>query len=284
MHWFVSFILLITYSGKITLYAQNLSYIHQYSLASHNSYEKKYAQNFEEVLENVQAIEIDIWDSKSLFHPKGLKRDWYVRHSPFKKGNVNNLNGSFKDFLVFLKEWSEKKPYHPVITVFVDKKQNWKKSRTPADFDSLIVSIFSEKQLFTPKYTINTQFPSIDSLNGKFIFVITDATFFNPKKPLNEYINQQSFQAIAFVAPAIKKESDILNPPKISKENKIYIQFFNLNYKYHKLLLKIKAINGISRVYRCPENQDIIESLIQNKTNFIAVNHFKLKIKNLPKR
>lgn len=284
MHWIVSFILLITYFGKITLYAQNLSYIHQYTLASHNSYEKKYAQNFEEVLENVQAIEIDIWDSKSLLHTKGLIRDWYVRHSPFKKGNVNNLNGTFKDYLMFLREWSEQNPHHPVITVFVDKKQNWKKFRTPRDFDSLIVSIFSEKQLFTPKHLINTQFPNIDSLKGKFIFVITDATLFNPKKPLNEYLEKQNSHAIAFVAPAIKKESDVLNPPKISKENNIHIKFFNLHYKHHKILSKIKTINGISRVYKCPENQDIIEILIQSKTNFIAVNNFRLEIKKLHRR
>lgn len=259
------------------LFAQDIYYHQSFTIASHNSYEIKYANHLEEVLNYVHTIEIDIWDTYSLWRKKKLHEDWYVRHSPFKKGNFNNMNGGFKDYLIFLKNWSQNYPNHPVITVFVDKKQNWKNSNTPNDFDKLLESIFCKNQLFTPNKLLK-EFPNLENLRGKFIFVITDATLWNSRSPLNEYLEQRKDSAVAFVAPSIKKEADMFNPPKISNENISKIKFYNMHFKHHELVLKVHEYQKISRVYHCPENQEIIKKLIQLKANFIAINNFRIKI------
>ncbi len=271
------FILLYFFGGFNSLFSQEVGYHQSFAIASHNSYEKKYAKHLEEVLNYVQTIEIDIWDSYSFMRKKNLHGDWYVRHGPFRKGNYNNMAGSFKDYLFFLKDWSQNHPNHSVITVFIDKKQNWKKSKNPEDFDRLLESIFNKNQLFTPN-ELSKEFPNLQNLKGKFIFVITDATFFNKRSPLNEYLEQRQDSAVAFVAPSIKKEKDLINPPKISNVNISKIKFYNLHFKYHELAFKVHENNGLSRVYHCPDNQEIIKKLIQQKVNFVAVNNFRIKI------
>lgn len=272
------FYFLALFLGINFLFSQEVNYQQHFTIASHNSYEKKYASNFEEVLNYVQAIEIDIWDSYSLLRKKYLHENWYVRHSPFRKGNFNNLNGSFKDYLVFLKSWSDQNPNHSVITIFIDKKQNWKEANNPEEFDKLIESIFSKNRLYTPKNLVENEFHSLENLKRKFIFVITDATLFNKEGPLNEYLKQRKDSAIAFVAPSIKKEVDIINPPKISNTYISKIKFYNMHYKYSKLVSKVREYKVLSRVYHCPENYKIIKGLIEKKVNFIAVNNFKIKI------
>lgn len=80
---------------------------------------------------------------------------WYVRHHPCGENyNCCTANGGLANCLADVKTWSDKNKYHPVITVFLVKKQAWGnegEQRSPKDLDELIKSCITEEKLFRPK-------------------------------------------------------------------------------------------------------------------------------------
>lgn len=230
-----------------TLFSQTTLYNKNYQIACHNCYDTQYAANIEDVFPFTTAIEIDIWDnfqgSGVLSAGNKMNNDWYVKHDPLQKGNQNCCGGSLGDCLKRIHAWSDKNPQHDVITIFIDKKENWSdpnETRKPIDIDNLIVTIFSKDAIFSPSNLIGDKanlkeasafnWPSMDDLKGKFIFVITDGTQITSRKPLNEYVEALKNAAICFVAPQILKENEIANPDGFSEPNAKNVVFYNLEY------------------------------------------------------
>jgi hypothetical protein len=274
------------------LFSQTVPYNKNYQIACHNCYDPKYAENIEDVFSFTTAIEIDIWDnfqgSGILSAGNKMHGDWYVKHDPRHKGNLNCCGGSFGDCLRRIKAWSDKNPKHNVMTIFIDKKENWSdrdETRKPTDLDRLIVSILSKEAIFSPsnligdkanlKEATGSYWPSMDALKGKFIFVITDGTEITIRKPLNEYIEAQKNKAVCFVAPQISAENEINSLTGFTLENARNVVFYNLKYP-SDLSKNISSINCLSRIFGSPETVESYHDLINKTVNFIAIDNYKL--------
>lgn len=270
----------------------SLFYNNKYSVACHNCYEKKYSSSLEDALEYTSTLELDIWDSQYFIGKKKYHgTDWFVKHSLFQKGNKNCAGGSLRLCLTEIEEWTRKNPQHDVLTIYIDKKEGWgshKSERKPEDLDNLISSIFPEDKIYSPKEVLQENenlrssvhgcnWPSTKELKGKVIFVITDATILTRKnKLLNNYLNKQQNSSLCFVAPRIKKKSEILKPRGMSIENTSNVIFYNLAYKNSGLSSKISSSNYINRVYNSPETLATVNALADRKVNFIALHNYKL--------
>lgn len=290
---------------QFSVFGQSLNYNKHYTIACHNCYEEKDNRKIEDVFKFTTTIEIDIWDNSYLSGmvanvAKSTKMDgdWYVKHRPDEKGNINCCGGTLGDCLKRLNTWSDKNPGHPVITIFLDKKENWSdanENRNPLDLDKLISSIFTRKKLYKPidllaarpnlKAAMAANCPELNSLKGKFIFVITDGStqlnipmISTPRTPLNEYLTERSTNGVCFVAPQISTENEILNPAGFSLQNKENIIFYNLAYEHSKLATVINAQSFLSRVFGSPETLESCKTLVNDKVNFIAVDDYKIKL------
>ena len=272
--------------------ADTLFYNNKYAVACHNCYEKKYSSSLEEALSYTSTLELDIWDSRYFIGKKKCHgADWFVKHTLFQKGNKNCVGGSLRVCLLEIEQWAKKNPDHEVLTIYIDKKEGWgshRSKRKPADLDSLIASIFPAQSIYSPKEVLldnetlrnsvrACKWPTTKDLKGKVIFVITDATLLTRKnKLLNSYLNKQQNSSLCFVAPRIKKKSEIVKPRGISKQNAANVIFYNLSYKNVGLSAGISSSNYINRVYNSPETLAIVHALEDRKVNFIALRNYKL--------
>jgi hypothetical protein len=269
-----------------------LFYNNKYSIACHNCYEKKYSSSLEEALAYTSTLELDIWDSRYFLGKKKYTgTDWFVKHSLFQKGNKNCVGGSLSACLKEILQWTQKNPEHDVLTIYIDKKEDWggsRSARKPQDLDNLISSIFPESSIYSPgdvlqdnenlrKSVQACNWPSTAQLKGKIIFVITDATIFNRKnKILNKYLTNQQKNSICFVAPLVKKKNEVSKPKGMSAENTKNVIFYNLRYKHAGLSSIINSSNYINRVYNSPETLATVNALADKKVNFIALHNYKL--------
>jgi hypothetical protein len=269
-----------------------LLYNNKYSVACHNCYQKKYSSSLEEALKYTSTLELDIWDSKYFIGKKKLTgTDWFVKHSLFQKGNKNCEGGSLRLCLTEIAEWRKKNPDHDVLTIYIDKKEAWsckKSGRKPEDLDKLISSVFPAGVIYSPKEVLQENeslrssvhgcnWPSTKELKGKVIFVLTDAAILTRQnKILNKYLNKQQNNSLCFVAPKIKKQTEIIKPRGLSGNNSSNVIFYNLRYKDVGLSSAINSRNYINRVYNSPETLATVNALADRKVNFIALHNYKL--------
>lgn len=289
----IAVLLLSFYFMPFTGIAEDtLLYNNKYSVACHNCYEKKYSSSLEEALKYTSTLELDIWDSQYFIGKKKCPgTDWFVKHSLFQKGNKNCSGGTLRVCFNEIEEWTRKNPNHNVLTIYIDKKEGWGGSRSgrkPEDLDKLISSIFPMNKIYSPRLVLQENeslrnsvqgcnWPSTKDLKGKIIFVITDATFFGKRnKVLNAYLNQQQNNSLCFVAPLIKKQSEISKPKGLSSRNTSNVIFYNLRYKNAGLSPHISSNNYINRVYNSPETPATINALERRHVNFIALHNYKL--------
>lgn len=272
--------------------SDTLFYNNKYSVACHNCYEKKYSSTLEEALEYTSTLELDIWDSQYFIGKKKcFGTDWFVKHSLFQRGNKNCVGGSLKACLQEIEQWTKKNPDHEVITIYIDKKEGWgsnRSARKPENLDNLISSIFPAGSIYSPKEVLQEnenlrssvqgcRWPSTNDLKGKVIFVLTDATILTRKNMvLNEYLKKQQKNSLCFVAPLIKKKSEIQAPRGMASENRSNVIFYNLRYKNVGLSSAINSKNFINRVYNSPETLATVNAMADRKVNFIALHNYKL--------
>ncbi|NEP64740.1 MAG: hypothetical protein F6K37_21110 [Moorea sp. SIO4E2] len=128
-------------------YSDSLNIGQVFKPMSHNSYELQYANSLAEVLDQVKAIEIDIFDSPFGIGGGGsVPGNWFVFHNPTDFPR-NNCSGKFlSDCLNDVRQWHEENPEHELVTILIDKKQGWGQKgeqRGPQDLDALIIRILS---------------------------------------------------------------------------------------------------------------------------------------------
>ena len=246
----------------------------------HNCYEigvarKMGAETFQQVLDKVSNVEIDIYDQKDLV-TGAVKGEWYVRHLPGalgQSGNDNNCTGNGKGTnnlsacLDDIRSWSDAHEDHAVITVFLDKKQGWSKAssqRRPQDLDSLVMRKLGAK-LFTPAQLKGghasvrdaaraRNWPKLSDLNNRVIIALTGDT-----GDLNDYVKDRLDQAALFVAPNTYFASDITGRPGNSSEKAVfstatagYVVFYNIENSGDRRSLgtTVRANNYVARLWK----------------------------------
>jgi calcium-dependent phosphoinositide phospholipase C len=268
-------------------------------IACHNCYEKSHADTFYKALNGTLTVEIDFYDAQD--PPSGGTKPghWYVRHSENagKSGNDNNCTGDGKgtnDLAACLGDvarWSQDHPGHDVITVFLDKKQNWGPDRQPADLDRLIEKKIPSEKILTPGDILDAPveyanlrqaitkggWPSWSKLKGMFIFVITGGQEDNHNRTQSYYVQKQGRGAICFVAPDTDESSDITgNPNQFDSTTAGYVVFYNLKNGVSKqgdLGRQIHSKRFISRLWGGDDNS--CDSYKSQRINLIALFDFK---------
>ena len=278
-------------------FAQEIKFNNNYSVACHNCYEKKRAAEFQDIFTYTKTIELDIWNENfglgivACLLGKSVDGDWYVKHKPQQRGNNNNVGGSFRQCLLQLKAWSQANPDHDVVTVFIDKKQAWNnstKNKGPFDLDNLLLSVLSKEKIFTPanllqdksslKKAAYTNWPPLDSLKGRFVFVITNGMVLHNSRLLTQYVASQKKEAVCFVSPRISSEREIFKPKGFSLEAAQNVVFYNLREQHKSLAETINSLECISRVYGPSKKESYghYEELASQKVNFAAFYNYKV--------
>jgi hypothetical protein len=235
-------------------------------VACHNCFEpqhaeKRGAKTFKEVLDRVSVVELDFHDTTS---GAGIAGAWYVRHTSwgFGSGNdnvctghgsgTNDLRACVRD----IAEWSAAHPRHANLVVYLDKKQGWSGSRSPAHLDFLLAQTIPPQSLFKPNTMRGSHpsaraaaaagdWPTLGELRGKIMFVLTGGN-----DDLNEYVEVRGASAVAFVAARASKPSHVSSTPHdMSSSTAPWVVFYNLERPDHTLGPLVHDRGGIARLW-----------------------------------
>lgn len=237
-------------------------------VACHNCYETKYANTFFSTLNGTKVVEIDFRDTRVGTVNTSFPGKWFVSH--FRRGgsgNNNNCTGNgrgtndLEACLNDVKNWSNHNPNHDVITVYLDKKQNWSgdgEGRRPADLDALLGRTLGNK-IYKPSDLKRTHpslreaahrgWPSMARLRGKVIFVLT-----GDNSKLHGYVQDRKGNAKSFVAARANEANDINGVPNgFNRDTAKWVVFFNIKSgdenKGGPWLRDIRRKNDVSRIW-----------------------------------
>ncbi len=247
-----------------------------YRKTCHNCYEKQYSLTFKTALDITKVVEIDIY-SDDLLDRELNSGVWQVRHSGLSPNN-NNCGSGDKNFDICLDDaiqYHNAFPNHDPIIIYLDLKSSianelpgngenfWKKNHRPSHLDEVLENVGVDN-IYKPSdlkgnfnnlrfAAKNQNWPALGDVKGKFIFVLTGANKF-----LNEYLNEQQDNGLAFVAPSgdeTPNYNDFIHPPDMSSNNWKHIVFYNLNRGKMGVIKEYGTENGaISRVWEVTLN------------------------------
>jgi hypothetical protein len=263
--------------------------------ACHNCYEKQYATTFLSVFNDVEAVEIDFYDTKDKV--SGAKPySWYVRHgwgTLFGSGNDNNCTGDgngTNDLAACLRDVkaaSDAHPNHRLYVVYLDKKQGWGATREPVDLDNLITNIFPVSKILRPQDLRGTHatareaaqngaWPAYSSLNNKVMFVLTGGQDANHNKTQNEYVTARGQQAVIFVAPDTDETGDITGTPnQFTDASATWVVVYNIKDGDQNVAPTAHAKNYISRLWGSREDSATYTANLKQCVSFIALYDYK---------
>lgn len=207
-------------------------------------------------------------------------------------GNDNCCTGSggLASCLANVRSWSDGHIGHPVITVFLDKKQAWGhpgEQRSPKDLDDLIKSCIPEEKLYRP-YDLKESYNSLrqaaqdnawltmEELTNKIIFVLTGGRVpGNHNETHNQYVKETGNDAVLFVAPDADENEDVLKAPnQFGEAAADWVVFYNLKSGSESLAPLIHSKGYISRVWGADEDNATYLKLINKNVHFIALHNY----------
>lgn len=229
--------------------------------------------NSDSIISKYDAIEIDIYPWKSFAEFIHLKNKGkiFIRHGLFhsKSSSIFSSDGLFDSSLLALNNWHLKHPNHKVKFVFVDLKTDWNKKFNGTSLEKYILKYINKDGIYTLSKKANDtlnyyQWPTLDSLNNKLVFILTGGYMLNPNKTLKKYTVKASSQ-LFFVAPSTSlKKSQVIT--KYFKLNEASI--LNFDAKNAEILKSSQIENKLIRCYNL-ENKKI-DSNYYLRINFPA--------------
>src|SRR5437764_5029028 len=246
-----------------------------FQVACHNCYDKgtvsSYAKTFYEVLNKTNFVEIDFWDYKNS-DGGAQPHHWFVRHEKTagKSGNDNNCTGDgqgtndLRACLGDVARWSNDHPGHNLITVNLDKKQDWGTDRQPPDLDQLITEVIPADKIYMPsqlKHTYsslrvaaaNQGWPTLSTMKGKILFMLSGGREDHHNQTQHKYLESRGNAAVIFVAPDTDEISDVTsNPNEFNDTTAMNVVFYNIKYGKGDLASMTSAIHSrhyLSRVW-----------------------------------
>jgi len=213
------------------------------------------------VFHRARSIELDVRNTK--IGQNTRSDDWFVYHIPIvdTKTNCNRLSNCFQE----LKTFDETHPNHEVVTVWFDINSDWGGTHTPDTFDQLAKQYLSESDFVKPSdlldacpeatnlrqaVTGNCDWPSLESIKGKWIFVVVGGGNAYSERP----------DRLGFSPGSASQNSDVDNNGSI---------FFNLEGVNNSLSSHVANSNLVSRRYLVNNESDFNTS-ITGKVHHIA--------------
>ncbi|MGC4121867.1 MAG: Ca2+-dependent phosphoinositide-specific phospholipase C [Myxococcales bacterium] len=253
---------------------------------SHNTYLRQKAPRLVDALDRLRSIEVDIWDDAGFFVGARPRR-WYVRHLPWW-GNDNNASapGDLDACLADVLGWSRAHPGHELITVFIEKKQAWRKSHGPAVLDEALVAALGRDRLLTPQDLMGSRYPSLRAvaragawptegeLRGRVAIVLHGGRWhgIRANPTLCAYANDRRAAAKCFVAPEAFVPAHVAGaPPGFSAEVAEWVVFFNLQKGCEHLAPLVREQRCLSRVWGVAEDDASYARLVGLGAHFIGI-------------
>jgi len=183
-------------------------------IKDHNSYERiDEAAEIVNRLAFAEMIELDV-------EPQSANGTWPVRHSKLDFGSQD-----LSVYLEAIAAWHTANPTHDVKFINLDLKANLSNKASSKALDALITSYFPENdtlsnsQIFKPSHLLGSQpdlraaasnsgWPTLSSLNGKFVFVITGGQLLRHNQTQCGYMEDRGHDAVCFLAPDVEEKDE----------------------------------------------------------------------------
>lgn len=245
----------VSYGGPATMSAETtLRYNQVRQKSAHNSYERDEALLDQLTYHRIRSLELDIHNGKG-GHSKAYQ-DWFVYHRDLVA--TSTTCNRLSDCLNELRAFHYANPYHEVVTVFLDLKDNFESGRNPADLDARLLAHIPSYAILKPSDLMAActsawslqqavqapcGWPTLYSLRGKFIFVLTGGDTSSNGTPLNTYVGDgaDALNRIGFVAPEISRFEQM--------SERSYVVFFNLEAGNMSLASLIRPYGFETRIY-----------------------------------
>jgi hypothetical protein len=212
-------------------------------IGTHNSYETiwdGYANRIESLFDQlayhqVRSLELDIHDRSPDYSEIPIEddQDFYVYHDGYRDpaGLIDHTRApscrTLAGCLRQLRRFDESEPYHEVVTVWIEQKEDWTDGHQPADFDAEVARAIGRRSLFTPADLIDScngqrkrlgsppvhdlvaavekcGWPRLERLRGKVIFVMMQTDTGDDNASLASvltYAGGDPLARVAFLAP-----------------------------------------------------------------------------------
>jgi len=222
----------------------------------HNAFERDEPILDQLVYHQVRSLELDLHTESS--HHDTVPESWYVYHHKapfFDTSSCTRLS----DCLHALRVFHQTFPQHEPVTVFLDMKSFFGVSHTPDGLDQQLTGEIDPRWILQPADLIRAcpaasnvrqaitgacRWPTIASLQGKFVFALTGASLCKPQSRLSAYANNSATRA-AFLAPEIESSC-----AWSTYEKRDDIVFLNMNIDHRDVARDIRDHGLLARVYR----------------------------------
>ena len=196
--------------------------------ASHNTYESANTPSGQSIAwhfnNSTNHIEIDLRNT----HYQGtFAGDWVIAHEygslPTTKCGAGR---TLTSCLQTIATWHGNNPGHPLLTVWLDKKQDWEgyayEQRSPMRLDAMLYNWFGSALVRPVDVSIGTNlrpwiqtygWPSHSSLAGKVMFILASFPDSSGNRRLREYADYHLWNANVFVAPYASTSYHVTTQP-----------------------------------------------------------------------
>lgn len=176
-------------------------------------------------------VELDLRDTSSAAPGGAYVGNWVVAHDSGASSATSACPGgiTFAHCLAELAAWHQQDPWHPLLTVWIDKKQAWQNlnasasARSPWRLDDLIGAYFSDSAVLRPAevaagYSLRSivetsGWPSHLGLRGRVMFILTSDAGCTGNDRLEAYVDSRGVLARAFIAPSGESASYVTSAP-----------------------------------------------------------------------
>lgn len=187
------------------------TYQHVQQKSSHNSYARHEALIDQLLYHRLRSLELDIHRAEA--------GQWFVYHDAYDtKTTCVRLSDCLRDIGALV----EAVPDHEVLTLWIDLKQDWDESHTPADLDVLLDEAFGP-EILTPGELLEgcpeavdlhdavttCGWPELDALRGRVVVMLTGGNLDESQGKLGTYLSQGE---LGFVAPSVETGDDVAKP------------------------------------------------------------------------
>ncbi len=196
--------------------------------SSHNSFQRAEALVDQLGYHRVRSLELDLHVGKTF--ERSVDGNWFVYHTDIidDATSCRLLSDCLDETVAF----AQAVPEHEVITLWLDLKDDWSAGHLPADLDAMLDARLGAAVLSPVEVRARCPgasslaaavtdpacgWPSLASLRGRVIVVLTGGTIEQPQAPLSTYVTAGTR---AFVAPSITRPGSLRVPsPSIAIYN-----------------------------------------------------------------
>lgn len=220
--------------------------------ASHNTYETRADSPDDSITwhfgNTTNHIELDLRDTHAAGNFFG---DWVIAHDfdsePTQKCTTMDSDGyTFEQCLRAISEYHNANPGHPLISVILDKKQNWESmeegssQRSPWQLDNLIGWYLAPEDLFRPIDMAGTgtlrdraradNWPTHNDVSGKIMFIMTSDSDCVGADRLEAYATDRQWAATAFIMPHANWLGEVEEPECFDEQSTSWVGMYNFDW------------------------------------------------------